>query len=545
MRPARRCRSGLRPTRAARVIGSRVADFSVRRTGTTVGQWLRRQDPVLCGGMLLALCYAWAYFRYPELPGRRPDFPNGWWGWFDQSKTLQSATALARGDLAPSQHWYPLGYAILGAPFVVPLAAHAYFFVDLAALLLAFVAFCRFAGHAGIARPWGVGIFLAATLADRQIFDQWAIPWNTSPAAALTWLLLALVTRPRRSGRGAFAIGLVAGCIPLFRPTDAVLAAACLGAALLADLLQRPVRTAGRFWAGYWLRIIAGGVVPLLAYAGLHLAIYGPQETGYMRQSRALGFTLYDLPWKAYVILVDPRPWFHEGDGLLRRCPWLALALAGVVPALRRAWPNASPKWGASPEGASPALAILVAMLGAHAVLYLSYVDLLPTGLWRHDTVHYWIWALPGDALLGFVLLQDLARRGAARKVAIGCLGAAALLLCVHLDPTPVESGTPAKMLLFPGLTAKFDEAYYAPVVLRDAVGDQANVYAVRAFPAPDGLRVVALRRPFMGDVAWAPGHAPAWPGAADGPTAGPPIRWAIALRLGWPCWLPRSACRP
>jgi hypothetical protein len=491
---------------------------TARRSITILRTRILAHDPLAWGGALLTFFYAWAYLRYPELPGTRPNFANGWWDWFDQSKTLRSAIALAHGDLNPADHWYPLGYSILGAAFARPVPTHAFFFVDLAALLLAFAAFCRFAGHAGIGRWCGVALFLGASLASRQIFDQWAIPWNTSPTAALTWLLLALVTSARRGAGIALATGAVAGCIPLFRPTDAVLVAACFAATILADFLGH--RMSRRF--AEWGLIAAGAAAPVMAYGVLYLAIYGPHATDYMRQSRALGFTFYDFGWKAYVILIDPRAWFGEGDGLLRRCPWIAFSLAGVIPALRR----------------GRALATLVAMLTAHAVLYLSYVDLLPTGFWRFDNVHYFTWALPGYAVLAFVLVQDIFRRGGVGRLIAGAsVVATALVLCVRVDPVRAAPGEPAKMLEFPGLKSTFDGVYSAPLALRDGAGEIPNVFRMRVYPAADGLRAIALRRPFIGPVSWLPGHAP------DGPDEISSTAWAIGVAFGWPCWLPRSSC--
>ena len=59
----------------------------------------------------------------------------GWNGWWDQSNYLKSATALAHGNLQPSQHWYPLGYALLGAPFVYVTPVEPFLIPNLALLL--------------------------------------------------------------------------------------------------------------------------------------------------------------------------------------------------------------------------------------------------------------------------------------------------------------------------------------------------------------------------------------------------------------------------
>jgi hypothetical protein len=241
-----------------------------------------------------------------------------------------------------------------------------------------------------------------------------------------------------------------------------------------------------------------------------------------MVHSRRLGFTLHDLGWKAYIILLDPRPWFLEGGGFLRRCPWIALAIAGLVPALLR----------------GRITALLAIVIALNAVLYLSYIDLLPTGFWLYNNVHYWTWALPGYGLLAVILVQDLfARRPAARRIiASASLIVTAVLLCVHLDPRPIAPVGRSKMVEFPGLTAKFDEW---SLVLRDRIGEMENVYDMRAVPVPGGLRIFALRRDFVGPVQWVPGHAP-----PDAATEKPPVYWDTAFRLGLPCWLLRvRAC--
>src|SRR4051794_27866234 len=79
----------------------------------------------------IALIYVAAYLGYPSLPGNSP-VPNGWWEWADQVRYIASARAFAAGDLDPARHWFPLGYGLLGAPFVRGWKQHPYFLVDLA-----------------------------------------------------------------------------------------------------------------------------------------------------------------------------------------------------------------------------------------------------------------------------------------------------------------------------------------------------------------------------------------------------------------------------
>jgi hypothetical protein len=473
---------------------------------------------VLLGGLLLAALYLWSYVGNPARPGNDPVYPPGWWNWFDQSMSLKSAQAFAAGDLRAEKHWYPLGYALLGAPFVRVLPLHPFVVVGLLCVLAAYAGFVAFARRVGVPPLWSVPLFLLSAGADPLLFQQWVIPWNTTPAAALVWLLLA-ATAAQLDGAGRpFLIGLLAGLVPTMRPTELLVIAPCALAAGVS-ILFGPAR---RRLRGLGLAIL-GGALPILAYLALHVAIYGMRPSDYMTGSQDIGFTAYALGWKAYVLLVEPRVWFGGGEGLLRRVPWMALGIAGLPAALL----------------AGRARALLAAVLLVHALLYLSYVDLLPSGFWRFNLTHYWVWTLPGYALLGLLLLRDLLRPAAPgrRVVAAGALAVVAVLLCLHLNPVPAVARE-AFAVDFYGPAPTREDGYFRRWSLRDAAGEQTNIYGVRgqAMPMPPtGLRVFSIRRPFAGDERLVPDDT----GFPAGPLLGPPARrWSIGLRFGRPCWL-------
>ena len=270
-----------------------------------------------------------------------------------------------------------------------------------------------------------------------------------------------------------------------------------------ADLLGRRLRPrdAGAF--------LTAALVPLAAYGALYLAIHGPHLSEYMRQSRAIGFTLHSLDLKAYLILVDPRAWIGGGEGLIRRCPWLILGLAGLLTALRR-----------------PVSAMLAAALVVQGVLYLSYVDLLPTGFWHYNNVHYWMFTFPGFALLGFLLLRDLWEPGVRAGAAAALIGVL-LLLCVHLVPVPASPGETADMLEIPAAPHDFNAVYFGNLSVTDADGPLQNIRQVRAFPFGDGVRILGLKRSFHGR---ATVHG-------DGLDAVAPVRLRVAVHWGIPLW--------
>ena len=479
--------------------------------------------PVL-GALLLAALYLWRYAADPAVPGGSAQFPEGWWGWWDQGHYLRSATALAQGNFDPAQHWYPLGYAMVAAPFVWLSRDHAFLAVDLLSLLGCYAGFLAFARRLGIPAAWGSLVFVGSVASSRLVFAQWVLPWNTSPVAALLWLLLATIAAHFGCGgparRRPLLIGFLAAAIPLFRPTEALLSALCLLAVVLHDLLAAPHPWMER--GRDLLRLVLGGLLAVVPYALLHLRIYGLAPSDYMLHSQGLGFTLQGLGWKAYTLLVDPRPWFGEGEGLMRQAPYMALALGGLAVA----WVHGA------------AARLLGLLLVAHSLLYLSYVDMLPVGLWRFNNVHYWKWAMPGFGLMAFLLLRDLlrGRRAPAFPLAPLALLASVPLLCLQLVPVETASATaPARMLSYEGPAPGFDESFFGQATMLDDGRMLRNVRDIRLIPYPGGFRVFSLRQPFVG--------TPAWEVPPPGITAAPPRRYAAAWRLGQPCWMPRVFC--
>ncbi len=464
------------------------------------------ENPLLAGALLLTLMYLYAYLAYPALPGNRTDYPLGWWGWFDQSQVLKSTLALARRDLSPDQHWYPLGYALLGAPFAgwLRLRMHPFFFVDLAALLTAYAACAAFIRRCGLGPWWAAAIFVLPFLTDRVLLAEWVVPWNTTPTAALLWLLLAVTAAHIAGKRRPMLLGLLAVSIPIMRPTELLLVLPSLAGALLVDLRHR------RLSLRDIVRFAIGAGVPAMLFAALYLRIYGAHPSDYMRQSGQMGFTLHGLAWKAYVILVDPRAWIGGGQGLIARCPYLIFGIAGLLPALRR-----------------PATAVLAVTLMLHSVLYLSYVDLMPTAFWRYLNVHYWTWSFPGFALLGVLLLRDLLTP-ASRRLAGAALAVVLVLLCVRIVPVPADAGERVDALDFPVGKLTFDSVNFAGFRLTDAAGTLENINQMRAIALPDRTRIVALTRPLH------PPVSVTMPELHD--TTPVPLR--MAYRFGLPSWL-------
>ena len=473
-----------------------------------------------------------------------------WTGWADQTLYGESARAFAQGDLSAARHWYPLGYSLAVAPLTFLPLWLAFLLADLAFLYGAWRGFRAVAGRFGTGPWWALAIFLATTLLHPFIGMQWITPWTTTLSACLIWQALArtlALADPvesesvhrgwggRSRAREALVLGLILGAIPATRPVDGVIAALLAGYVLVCAW-RRP-------------RLIAaaagGGIAVVAGYAALHLAIHGPALTDYMKLSAAHGMNFARLGWKAYLILVEPQPWFPYGWGLLRTCPWLPLGAAGLLAALL-------------PGRARRIEAALLGVVAAvYCALILAYVDLLPSGLWYSSNVNYFKWVLPLFGLFAVAFVKLTRQRPLAGAVLLALV---LLPTTLRFVPVPAGAGEPARALLLPGGTMAPGEnparVYMAHSVIRDRAGQLRNFYEYHQVPRADGRAMaVALRRDFAGNELWlGDGEALAvWPRAMTGnhdrtPLPGPwpkapEGRYAPHMEIGVPCWLPFYRC--
>ncbi len=477
--------------------------------------------------MILAAYYLIAMLHSHVRPGISTIHPEGWWGWSDQRLYLRSVLGLARLDFTASQHWYPLGYALLGAPFAILWPRDPFLLIDLACLLTSFLGFLGFARHCGFRVPVAVAAFLLGSVGSAAVASDWIIPWTTTPACAAIWLFLAACARQLDAAadearavrsRRIVLIGCLAVAIPLFRPTDAVVPVAGLSLMLWWSLRDRMLRLADV------IALLFGSAMLLLPYGLLYLRIYGPHPTRYMLNSRGVGFQLQSLPAKTVLLLISPRPWFPFGSGLLARLPWIALALAGILllPTLQ-------------PRPARRGMTMLAAMMLTYMALMFSYVDLLPSGLWLYHNVHYFKWLFPGMALFGIVFLRGLLFER--RALALLAAGAVLLLTGIRLEPVRVAAGSPARMLQYPSDRVSWQASYFGHERLTDRQGSFENVINMRVLPDSQGVRVISLSRPLVGTMTW---QNTAGLGTA---TMTKPTAWGLRIGFGWPCWLPRYSC--
>jgi hypothetical protein len=474
------------------------------------------------GAYALILLYAGYYFGDIAAPGNRPQYPLGWWGWWDQSQYIASSRGLLTGHLAPDAHWYPPGYSVLAVPFVWLWPMHGFFFLDLFCVLAAYGGFLGFARCIGLGRSIAVSIFLLTTFADPRIAQVWAEPWTSTPNAALIWGILACAANLMR-GESEWRnwrlglLGLCSAAAPLVRPTDAALSATAVLYVLIVRWRQRQLHLSHIIW------LVLGGAAATLPFSALYVSIYGLHLSPYMLHEREIGFAFSQLGWKAYLLLVEPRPWYPLEQGLLVSFPWLVISLTELcllVVARRN-------------ETGRPALILLALMIVVHWTLYFAYVDLLPSNIWRYHVVHYLKWTLPGLGLLCWLFLRRVWQSPQWQYGLLVVLVVGAL--AIRVVPIPAGPDDDADMLRYtasppPG----WDDTYLQDWAFSDALGPLGRL-GVRVLPDSQGVRVLPTRRSIVGALSW-----PGQPAGIRGPTE----RWKARVTMGYPCWLPPYPCR-
>ncbi len=475
----------------------------------------------MAGAVLIAALYVKVYFANPALPTTTID---GWWTWWDQSNYLKSATALLHRDFSVGLYVYPLGYSAIGALFVGITPVHPFFVPNLLALLGCYFAFIGFARCVGAHPVLAVLLFLGASVCDPELFQHWVVPWTTIPVAALIWISLWLtghyVLQPERTPakRRYFVVGLLAASVMAIHPVDVLVPGIALLAMLLCDWIEkRPV-------VHHLVSAIYGGLCIVVPYVLVYLRIYHFHTTDYFEQSAKIGFVFWNFPWKSYVVFFDPYPWFAEGRGILQRAPWIALALPALLLLLARQIHRASRR--------EAVIWLLAAATVVYTCLYVAYVDLLPSGIWRYGNIHYFTWVMPAYALLGFLFIQRLFQQR--RAIPVAALIAALVMLSIRLEPREVSADSPALMI-----DSKFDcggwaNTYMGKFTVADTNGQLQSVYGVRALPMPEGVRFIAIRRPLVGHIAFVTGCGDAGTGVAAHQ-----MHWNAHVTLGRPAWLP------
>ena len=348
--------------------------------------------------LLTTVAYVWAHANHVAVL-RSPAFPE-WWQWNDQSKYLRAMRAWLAGDLSPALHWYFPGYPLLGAAFSLLTPTQPFYLADLLCLLAFGAAFAQVAGRLApdlrFARAGGALVFLVTVPLASYELKSFVEPWTTTPTAPLTLFAILQAFRlwDRPTSPRAAMLGLLTASVILFRPVDV--------APLLLAMVASSAVALRHQWRSFGRLVVAagaGGSVPVLVVAALHLTIFGLHRGLYLEQSAETGFEWRLIPLHWVTIFVSPLPELPGEFSLAQTFPLIVPGVAGMIGCLIACRGRARFRH-----------ALVIGAVTLHCLLYLAYRDLHPQGLFRFSTYHYFKWCIPFFGLYAVSLMIEVAR---------------------------------------------------------------------------------------------------------------------------------------
>jgi hypothetical protein len=384
--------------------------------------------------LTLFVVYNYVYLTYGSVPGNNKQYPLGWWGWFDQGQYWKSAKAFISFDLTPSSHFYPPLYPLIGALFIPTTELHPFYVVNFMLMAGYFLLIYRlFRPHIG-PTPAAL-IILAGMLGYPIVALQWIIPWTSTLSAFLIASALFLLDRfdrlrksvatARALSGNAFLFGLVIGTQIPVRPADiaTVAPAAITYAALTAAMtfqkdMKQSLTSAGAGVAGFAVPVLFSLTFNLLS-AGTLAGTYFQTVTG------QIGFDPTQIPERLFSLIIVSQAYFLEFDA-----DWVSVIpiYFGIVVFAIVCIAFPAPLF----------MRVAGCMMIVHLLVYSSYRDSVPTGMFRFFNIHYYKWMFP----IAFGLVAYHLRPATFRKhgvlAALGGATATLLILSVSVSPKDI-----------------------------------------------------------------------------------------------------------
>ncbi|WP_213779807.1 hypothetical protein [Caballeronia sp. dw_276] len=489
-----------------------------------------------------AIVYTYAYLVNPALPGNNLSYPEGWWGWFDQSQYLLSAKSWLARDLAPARHYYPPLYPLIGAAFYHWIPVHPFFFFDGAAFVVFIYTFLKFASRY-ISRIETFAVVAVAIYFNPPIMENFAIPWSTAGTitiySAVVLMLMRLhcgiaQTQPQDAFKtflSAFCFSAIFGLLVILRPVDAGLAAIFFPSYLILQFRRDRQLPDGRRLQRALLTCVALGcglAVGVALFAIYNAHVFGSPLGGYIKSTAtSSGYIVGELAHKAFSLLFDANTYFLEpGSSIVSKYPWILLSILGLLVFLVRG---------------DALLRILALAIVFHFCLYAPYGDLLPNGVWRFKNIHYFKWMFPYLMLFAWLLVRWVlaatneelplksspARTVAIRLATICIVGLAicSLRFSAHesLASSEVSTDTAvqdikihvaassAKEIDFidlQGVSGGFTEIYFGPHRLTIDGRTLSLTRDFRLVPAPWGVRLLLIHPASGSEIVFRPAPA-------------------------------------
>lgn len=330
---------------------------------------------------------------------------DGWWGWFDQGQYLKITQQFAAGDFFNPEKYYPPLYPALPAIISnITGSTEAYLALDLT-LCLAFFGglFFNFRAYlnplislSGVALMYG---------SNSITYEQWLIPWTTNLSSTILIAISLLVSgelnnhhqQALGNWRTSTAFFLTAAMVWV-RPFEIIPASImCLG--LLALQIKHALSGGQPFNSSRTAkRLIKSAIGPFITLTGTitlyslyNLRTFGSWEPNYSKTINSMGFSPWDLAFKFISLTTDSSSYGVSNGHLSHYLPFfIPLGVLAIISLGFLAFPQQ----------------ILVSAAIINFASYLSFNDLVPTGLFTFNNVHYFTWSLAVISVAGVAAIK-------------------------------------------------------------------------------------------------------------------------------------------
>jgi len=382
--------------------------------------------------------YLIAYVSYPATPGIwNVDF-MGWLGWSDQTRYLESATAIAHGSLSSDTYVYPLGYPMLAVPFLRWLPRHPFLIPNLffsVGIVLAFYASCRkLITRAESAALTFFLVILSAFAHTRPPApaagliwsDSLIVPWNLIPVFFAAYLATLLLVFNTADFQKLWIVSLAIALAFFARPPDALF----LGVVYLAGLTD--LKSIKHKMQGAMILIVPSSVVlaiVLISKWAIFHSLLSPYDRGIGNQ----GFSLYDLPFKFYAAFFDGLPIHgYKESVLFPQMPWLMLCIPGIV------------LLGKVTHGKSWFLMTSIAVC---LTIYVSFNAQVPSNIFDYHGYRYFVWVFPYLGLCAYLTLTRSLRAVGRGKTVVGIIAGVLIVFIIGWKEIIVATVSPSMPL--------------------------------------------------------------------------------------------------
>jgi hypothetical protein len=290
--------------------------------------------------------------------------------------------------------------------------------------------------------------------------------------------------------------------------------------------------------------LLVPGFLGVALFVSFNFFVHGSIGGRYFSMAESNGFHIADLFEKTVSLLLDAGTLYNAPtESILFKAKWLALFIPAAIFGLMQG--NAT-------------IRLILALIGTQWVIYFSFADLLPTGVWRYHNIHYFKWVFPYAGLLIAVWIKafpfDIARRKGSQywwiSLVLGTLLLTTQLKLQEIAPNEVKatilqdaqgqflrisSNTTRTIdkISIPHLSGEFQAIYFSTNAKVNAGGVNLSfVRDYRFLPSTEGVDLIFIR-PIRTDVVTI--HAGAMKISS---TPSPPKLFSYIFTLGVPAWL-------